>query len=58
MAGNAWEWIENWYDGAEKYRVLRGGSWRVDAWSVREALFFRGFQGIQEDVGFRVARAF
>lgn len=27
MGGNAREWCEDWYDGKEKWRVLRGCSW-------------------------------
>ncbi|MBN2011681.1 SUMF1/EgtB/PvdO family nonheme iron enzyme [candidate division KSB1 bacterium] len=27
MAGNVWEWMENWPGKEEKYRALRGGSW-------------------------------
>jgi formylglycine-generating enzyme required for sulfatase activity len=52
MAGNAWEWTADWFDpkayrwalredpqgpAAGTERVLRGGSWKSPATSVRSA---------------------
>ena len=72
MAGNAWEWVNDWYDRAYyarspnknptgpdsgKYRVLRGGSWNYGPDYVRAAFRGRSEPDYRDDlIGFRCVK--
>ena len=59
MAGNAWEWMDNWYDEDKDNRALRGGSWRHRPALLLCAARLRGIplDGWSND-GFRVVCEF
>ncbi|WP_247706482.1 formylglycine-generating enzyme family protein [Streptomyces liliiviolaceus] len=60
MLGNVWDWCWDVYDAEVYggYRVLRGGGWFDEHWSVRASARRRSHPSYQvDDVGFRVARS-
>ncbi|WP_238608493.1 SUMF1/EgtB/PvdO family nonheme iron enzyme [Amycolatopsis sp. Poz14] len=60
LLGNTWDWCWDLYDPAVygEYRVLKGGGWADEHWSVRVSVRRRSHPTFRvDDVGFRVARS-
>ncbi|MCK5437483.1 MAG: SUMF1/EgtB/PvdO family nonheme iron enzyme, partial [Desulfobulbaceae bacterium] len=57
MAGNVWEWNWNLYKEEGSVRVIRGGSWNIDALCCCFAICFFNPPSLRGlDVGFRLSR--
>jgi len=58
MAGNIWEWMENYSSDSKKYKALRGGAYYSDEESLVCASRFNGRPIINWVInGFRVVRS-
>ena len=53
MSGNAWEWVQDWFDNNQK--MAKGGSWVFSA-NEAQCIFRSGGNHIRPDVGFRLIR--
>ena len=65
LTGNVWEWMDGWYysyknnnDQEKLFSVLRGGSWKNNAWKLRSTyrMAYKGDFRFAGNGGFRCVR--
>ena len=65
LTGNVWEWMDGWYysykknnDQEKLFRVLRGGSWKNNAWKLRSTyrMAYNGDFRFAANGGFRCVK--
>jgi serine/threonine-protein kinase len=58
LAGNVWEWVDEWYDQNKTERVIRGGSWFMGSRYLQAAYRLMDHPDYRDGhIGFRVVRA-
>jgi len=57
MAGNVWEWVDDWFSASKDTRVIRGGAWNaISQWAQAAARNSTPPTFTQDNLGFRCAR--
>ena len=65
LTGNVWEWMDGWYNSYKNnnnqeklFRVLRGGSWKNNAWKLRSTyrMAYNGDFRFAANGGFRCVK--
>ncbi len=57
LAGNVWEWVEDWRDSQQTQRVIRGGAWNaISKWA--QTYIYNSVRPTEarNNIGFRCAR--
>jgi formylglycine-generating enzyme required for sulfatase activity len=57
MAGNVWEWVNDWFSAAQDTKVVRGGAWNaISRWAQTVARNSVRPTHTQDNLGFRCAQ--